>query len=180
MKLIWFIALVPLAAGVIAATCDGDGEPSPATGNYFQLVEQFLNNATPLTANLEQQLDERLPAAQSDEERVLVVGEFLTPSGSLFQNLAAQLEMMQPPEKATEAHDELVAAAGELSELFAGLSDRLATIDAVDNLDELEGLTGEIGGPEFAAAEERFGDACSQLQDAADASDAAVELACAG
>jgi hypothetical protein len=171
------LALLPLAAGIIAMACNGDGRLP--LDEYFQQIEPLFNTSTTLSANLEQQLEGKLPAAQSDEERILVVQEFLTPVENLYEAMIIELENLDPPGKVEDAHEEALAATRELFELITGLSARLEDVESVDNLEELQELTAELEEPEFTAAEGRRNAACAKLQEIAGANALTVELACA-
>ena len=166
------IALLPLAAGVIALACNS----GPSLEGYFDQIEPLFNNASESYAVLDQTLDEKLVAAQSDEEKVLVFQEFVTGSGGVARTLTTQLVSMEPPGEAEEAHEQSSQANADLVELLADL---FLKADELESADGLEELMAELQGSEFTAAEELRDDACSKLQEIADAGGLAADLACA-
>ena len=166
------IALLPLAAGVIALACNS----GLSLERYFDQIEPLFNNASESYAVLDQALDEKLIAAQSDEEKVLVFQEFVTGSGGVARALITQLESMEPPGEVEEAHEQSIQANADLVELLADL---FMKTDELESADGLEELMAELQGSEFTAAEELRDDACSKLQEIADADGLAADLACA-
>lgn len=177
MKYRALIACLPLVAGVIFMACNGDSDSDSGRplDEYFQQIEPFFVNTAQLSTASQQQLPDKLTAAQSTEERILVFQEALDGMGSAFNTLSAQLQPIEPPEKAKAAQTEVQTTTQALLDLYRNLWDRGQAIQTEDDLDK---LLPELDGPEITAAEKRQAEACSKLQAVAEENDLDVDLAC--
>jgi len=185
MKYRALVACLPLVAGVIFMACSGDnsgdnggdngGDSGRPLDEYFNQVEPFFLNAAQLSTASRQQLPDKLAAAQSTEERILVFQEALGLLGSAFASLSGQLQPVKPPEKAKAAQAEVQTTTQALLDLYRDLWDRGQTIETEDDLGK---LLPELDGPEITAAEKQQAEACSKLQAVAKENHLDVDLAC--
>lgn len=164
--------LFAAAAVAIAAACNGGG---PSLDDYFAQIEPLFNAANEGSAVPDPLLDQKLAAAQSDEERVLVFQEFLSASEAITRAVAVQLDGIEPVKEAQDAHEEAIQTNTELADL---LGDLLSRTEDVASPGELEDLLAELEEPELTEARERRDEACSKLQEVADANEVDVDLDC--
>jgi len=173
MKYRPLIACLPFVAGVIFMACNG--ESGPPLEEYFQQIEPLFVDTADRSTAWEQQLQDKLAVAQSQEERVVVFQEGLDGMASAFSALSVQLRPIEPAEKAKDAQAEVQTTTQALLDLFQNLWDRGQAIETEDDLDR---LLAELDGPEITAAEKQQAEACSNLQAVAEENDLDVDLAC--
>lgn len=168
------IALALVAIGLIASACS----KGSSLQDYFEEVQAIRSTADQAGDELQSSFEADAQAAQSEEETLVLLKDFLEEVLAIGDEAAADLEAIAPPSEAEAAHGEMVVAVRDAMGAFH---------DAVDNWDQytqnpdsLEQLfTGDIA--ELQRAEEA---ACNELQALADDNDIEVEgepvdLACA-
>ncbi len=170
------IAAALLALGTIAAACGGGDELT--LEEYFEQAQVISDDADEefeaLYADFPDEDDEEF---FSNEENLTVIKEFAARFPVIVRDTLDQVEALDPPAEAEEAHDEFLAAGNELLTLFVGLTGPVEEAESVSEAEELFGVGEED--PEIEAADQRFTDACLALEGIAEDNGIVVDFECA-
>lgn len=153
--------LAVMSVGVSACS-SGGGKLS--LEEYFEKLEEIDNKSTEET----DALGERLGNTEDVEEIKDAFAEF----PAIIDEFLDDLEGLEPPDEAADAHDEAVEAGRAFQDEFDKLLDDLQ--DA-ESLDDLFGITENDA---FNEADQAFTDACNELQSIADDNGIDVSLDC--
>lgn len=158
-------SLVALAA--VATACGGGEELS--LEEYFQRLDSNIEDVDERTDAIED------PGAIDDPEATLDqkkdgVKEFFTAFLAIITDATGQLEGLEPPAAAQDAHDNFLAVVKGFQQSGEDAADK---VDAIQSESEIEAVIGE-----FFSGGEGFEDACLALQEIADANNIAVDLGC--
>jgi hypothetical protein len=164
------IALVAVAG---AATGCGGGDGGAATPEeYFRQVEALADGIGQQSEALGSKWEEDSAAVSSDQDRLELTRGFYHDLFSLIGDFRDGLADIEPPKEVEEAHHDLVGIADEFSSAWSEIS---AEVESAASEAELEEL---LSNDEFAAAGQRFEEACVELQRIAVDSGIDVDLDC--
>ena len=165
---------VGLAAIVaIAVACGGGGELS--LEEYFQRVDAIFEEVEERQDELEGMFDESNEEASTIEESIEALQDYVPRLVSVTIQGIDEMEELDPPQDAKEAHEEWLTAAKVIEPLFEELLDGL---EEVETLDQVEEFAAQFEEPEIEAASLRAQEACAGLQAVADANAIDVDLDC--
>jgi hypothetical protein len=165
------IAALVLALGTMAVGCGDDEELS--IEEYFQRAESIMDDAT---ARLEALEDDGFEGEFAPEEDpVTSMRDFFDSTAAIIRGTVDELEDLNPPSEAEDAHADFVGAVGTQVELFDDLADSLAEAQSLFGAEELA----EEFGVESEPVSADIAQACFTLQDIADANGIDVDLGCA-
>lgn len=172
-----------VAGSLLLAACGGDeeeGTATPAAGTQQAVEEEELS-----LDEYFRQFDRISDEAQTRVQRLEseAVGQDIDASQDFYDGLVSifgqtfnDLKNLQPPSDAWDVHNEFVAASAEMQASLEDLSERLAD---VESLSDLQTLLAEPM-PAFETAGERMDNACFRLQEIADENGIDVDLECGG
>ncbi len=165
-----------LALGTIAAACGGGDELT--LEEYFQQAQVISDDSDEEFEALYAEFPEEEDDEEffSNEENLTVIKEFAARFPVIFRDTLNDVEALDPPAEAEEAHDEFLAAGNELLTLFVGLT---GPIEEAESVSEAEVLFGDEDDPEIEAADQRFTDACLALEGIAEDNGIVVDFECA-
>jgi len=166
-RLPWLPTLL-LASAVLGMACSG-GSEEVTLGAYLQRVDAIFAETDERFVALGDRCSER---TDSEGARVRVALCFFDASVAIWPDFTNALENIDPPDEAAAAHDELLAAGGELSSLIEDYSTRLADVQSTAELEEV------LSAHDLLAAGDRFDQACLSLQDLATETGIELDLAC--
>src|SRR3990170_1875325 len=171
MKRLWMaapLAALVLVGGSAAAACAGGGGEL-SLQEYFQRLDRIQNDLDQRQADIESESPEALGEVEPIKD---ASQSFL----ALLKEALDDVDSLNPPAEAQEAHDEFVSAIEKLVEVNEGLTQR---IEAIESRSELRELFIQLeNDPEFSAAGEGVGKTCKALQDIAKDNGIGVDLAC--
>ena len=170
-----FIAAALLALGTIAAACGGGDELT--LEEYFEQAQVISDDADEefeaLYADIPDEDDEEF---FSNEENLPVIKDFAARFPVIFRDTLDDVEALDPPAEAEDAHDEFLAAGRDMLALFEGLTSPVEEAESISEAEELFGIGEED--PEIEAADQRFTDACLALEGVADDNGIVVDFDC--
>ena len=143
----------------------GDGAAGPLT------LEQYFDKLQPLATKLDEDgnaLDQRIRGTLDIDEAKSVFGEYVT----VLEGFVDELETLEPPAQAQQAHDGAVAA----GRAFAAEFQR--AVDQGRDAETFEDLFAGAEGESFGAASEAFTATCFALEQVADDNGITVDLGC--
>ena len=152
-----------------AAAGEGVAAPGPENSleEYFQQLEEIGEAHFAALTTLEEQ-------SEGVWEDVDATRDYFDGFRSILGQTLADLRDLPPPAEASDAHEEGIAAFSEDLAIWENISDQLADVESVA---DLEALLEEMR-PQWAATAQRFTDACRLLQGIADNNGIEVDLAC--
>jgi len=153
--------LVAMAAGVSA--CNGGGG-ALSLEEYFQKLEEADNTST--------ERSDAIGARLEDTEDVDEIKDAFSEFPDIIDEFLDEMEGLNPPEEAEDAHNEAVDAGRDFQDEFEN------ALDDIQDAETLDDLIGAIGGTAFNDADERFSEACNKLQSIADDNDIEISLDC--
>ncbi len=159
-----FGTLILLMLGTFALGCDGNDEDGLTLEEYFQQFEALGDKADEQLDALHETSSQEF---DSEDDELAAYRDFVIAGAKIQRDFIEALDDISPPPEAEAAHRELVQALPESSDLL---------VDRVMNADSFSEL-GESADPAFEVAIERSDQACSALQDIADAYGIDVGLA---
>lgn len=171
--LILFSAALLLALGTIAAAC-GDGNELTLE-QYFQRIDALGNDLDEELNRLNEEFEETVEEAESEEKVVDAFRNFLDPQPRLFEDFVGELESIALPSEVEDAHNEMVAIQAEGLELLEDLNERAQRFESASDVEE---LVAELEGPAFTAIGDQTEQACFALEAIADANGINVDLEC--
>lgn len=153
-----------VAFGVAAGACTSKDGKAVTLEEYFQELDGLDNRTTEDFDALDTELGDNPDIEQLRD----VFPQYL----DIFDDFLAGLEGLEPPDEVQDAHDEAVEAGQAFRVEFGALVDQAADAETVE--DFFAAAEGET----FAAADQRFTDACLALQGIADENSITVALDC--
>lgn len=142
---------------------------------YFRQVEAVFDQAGERLSAVQGEFDEAVTPDSTDEEVFEAYQEWLSGMATVTGDGIDAMEDIEPPAQAEEAHGEWLAAGAVIRGILEDWRDRFGDGGSTS---ELEELTAEMEGPEFARAGERGTEACRTLKGIADVNDVEVDLGC--
>lgn len=152
---------------IVAAACGG----GLSLEEYFSKMDNLQTSFDQQGTALQTQVQSDLQGVTDSEEQLTVFKGFLEDSLTATDDLVAELEALDPPGEAQEAHDDFVAAGKAVRD---GLAD---VIDRYDEFGSIEEIS-QFFTTELADVEQQGTDACGALQAVADDNEIDVDLNC--
>ena len=174
------LALVgAMALSLGAVACGGDDDDDGGNGGgeltlaeYFSELETLSQAFDADGEALDEQAGVDFEGTEGDEEAIDVFVDFIDDTKNLVKDFVNDIDGLNAPAEAADAHAEAVTAGQELGDMY----DNALTV--LDTYETFEEATFVLEAPGFVDAEDRFGAACIELQDIATANDIDVDLAC--
>ncbi len=165
-----FIAAALVALGITAAACGGDDKLT--LEEYFERFEAIDADVDAKFETLYEDFpDEDDEEFFSNEENLPLLKEIFAGFPILLREALDQVEELNPPSEAEDAHDELLATGREWLELLEDAADRVEAVDSISEIEEeLEPAVGE--------AQERFDAACLDVVAVGEANGIVVDVSC--
>jgi hypothetical protein len=168
-KLSWLaLAGLGLALAALANACGGGGGLSAE--QYFQKLQAIVDETVQKESAAVPSEEEAANLTLDEQKQARI--EFLTSFVSINEEATGRVENLNPPDDIQDAHDDLVAAAKELTSTFRDLADQAQDI-APEDIEDF--FNTQVFGA-FTSAE--FDEACSAVQDIADDKGIDVDLNC--
>ena len=165
-----FIAAALVALGITAAACGGDDKLT--LEEYFERFEAIDADVDAKFETLYEDFpDEDDEEFFSNEENLPLLKEIFAGFPVLLREALDQVEELNPPSEAEDAHDEFLATGREWLEL---LEDAVNRVEAVDSISEIE----EELEPAVGEAQERFDAACLDVVGVGEANGIVVDVSC--
>ena len=164
------IPLLMLSA-VTLSGCDGGGGDGLSLKEYYAELTRLQAIAGQRTPSADVHLGD-IPADTPPEELRRRLKEGLTASRELNGAFRDDLKSIEPPRKAETAHEEFVASIDAVSAWLEG------TIAAVDGVNSLEEFEARVDFSAYGDVEQRFVEACSELERIATDNGVQVDLQC--
>ena len=155
-----------LALATIAATCGGSNQELTLE-EYFLRFEELGDRTGEQLGALLAKLDVE---PETEEERLASFQDWFAASLQVQRDFLDDLDHINPPAEVEDAHQELLDARGALMDTFADLFGDL------ESASELEAVFLAAPDGELVAAQERDYEACSRLQEIADANGFGVSV----
>ena len=152
-------AALLLALGTIAAACGGSNQELTLE-EYFLRFEELGDRTGEQLEALLAKLDEE---PETEEERLAIFQDWFAASLQLQRDFLDDLDDINPPLEVEDAHRQLLDTRGALMDTFADLFGDL------ESASELMAVFFAAPDGELVAARERNYQACSRLQEIADA-----------
>lgn len=159
---------------VLASACGSD---RLTAAEYFPAVEQLARDFRTELERLDgefntgvEAIDFESPTAERD--LISLFQTQLIGTSAAFEEFHTELALLDPPEKLTDAHEDAVAAAVNVSGVFA---ERRSSLDELGSLEELDEFAAD---PAFGDARGRFTESCFELEALADLEGIAIDLPC--
>ena len=165
------IAALLLTIGAIAAACGGGGDgggDSLTIEQYFERLEALATSFDDRGTELEEGFD--ITADTSDDELIELSRDFLGGGLAVLQDFVDDLDGLNPPAEAADAHSAAVDA-GKAA--IAALEDVVDRLDDVGSAADVEALFEDV-----VADSESFSEGCFALQEIADDTGSPVDLQC--
>jgi hypothetical protein len=156
------VILVTAAFGGWACTDDDGNELT--LEEYFQRIEDLDND-----------FSERGDAAFEnvpDEPEVTDVRDALIAFTDILDDFVAELDDLEAPEEARDAHDRAIDSGNEVRAEYERL------VDLADDAESVDDLVSETQSESFTEASDRFTTACLDLQEVANENSIDVGLSC--
>jgi hypothetical protein len=150
--------------GAFASACNDDG--SLSLDEYFQQVEEIDKTNTERQGELEGQFDELGPDSSVDD-----AADLFEQQVDLLRDFHGDLDDIEPPDEAEDAHNRAVEALGEGLETFDSF------IEQFREADSIEEAFGQFEDSDFAAFD-RADEACRDLVQVATDNGVDVTLDC--
>ncbi len=168
------LAAALLALGVIAAACGGGDELT--LEEYFEQAQVISDNSDEefeaLYADFPDEDDEEF---FSNEENLPFLKNLFAGFPVIVRDTLDQVEELNPPAEAEEAHDEFLATGREWLELLEDGADRVEAVESISEAGQIE----EELEPALGEAQQRFDDACLDLVRVGQANGIHVDRECA-
>ena len=167
-------ALVFLAFGVIASACGDDGGGGLSLEEYFQQVDASFEDRDQQVQALGEGAS--LPDDASEEDIASYLRDQFEELASITSDWRSQVDELEPPSEAEDAHNELLVALEEVLALFEGAADEVPATLSLEEAGQYDPFPGGEGTESFT----RLDEACAALQTIADDNSIDADLACEG
>ena len=164
MHLMKRAAVLVMVAGIAAAAgwaCDDEGN-ALTLEEYFQRIEEADSEAN-------ERSDE---VFETEPETVEEAQDQLQDLPDIIRDFIEDLENIEPPEEAQDAHERVVEGGREAADQFEDI------IDEASDAESIEDFFAALSSDEFANVGQAFDDACQELQALADENEIDVTLNC--
>ena len=164
------LAVALLAMGAVAQGCSGT--KSLSAEEYFAKLKSISDEAAEKESALQPSEEEAANFTGETEKDFAI--EFLDSEATIIEDAFTQIEDLNPPDDIKDAHDEFVRTGKERAETFRDFADQAGDIAAeTEAIDEFFNTKVFVQST-FAPADE----ACSALQEIADAKEIDADLSC--
>ncbi len=168
-----FVAALALLVAAFAAAC-GDGDELTLE-QYFQRIDALGNDLDDELNRLNEEFEETVEEAKTEEEVIDAFRDFLDPQPGLFEDFVGELQSIAPPSEVEDAHNEMVAIQAEGLGLLEDLNERAQRVESASDVEE---VGAELEEPAFTAIADQTEQACFALEAIADANGIDVDLEC--
>ena len=166
-----------LSVALAAFACGGDDDDRvqalPAA-QYFSRVDSIFQDADTRSNEIESQFDDARQKATTLDEELRAIDEFLTASIANFQQAIVKLEALAPPAALQESHERFLNAARDTVRVSQDFLEKLGGVETRREADDLINTFDTDASPIIDRADQ----ACSELQNAAEAQNIDVDLDC--
>ncbi len=169
-------ASVIAAAGIVlgaSAACGGGGG-GLTLEEYFTKLDTIFRDTNSQLDSINANFDSAYQQAGSDEEAVSVFLDYVSQSRAVTTDARAQLEGLEPPSEAKDAHEAFTAAVSDKAEVTDDLAGALQGAQTTDDINSVYQDFAEEG----QAANDASNAACLDLQAIADGNNIDVDLKC--
>lgn len=170
------IAVVLLAFGAFAAACGDDGDNGNGgeltLAEYFDRVETLGQDYDDAGNALDEEMEGRFDPAASEDEQIEVFRDFLDEALALVGDFVNDLDDLDPPPAAADAHDDAVDTGRDVVEMLE------SAIIVADEAESFADAAALLEAPGFTDASDSFTNACLALEDVAAENDITVDLQC--
>ena len=174
------IGAMALSLGAVACGSDDDGDGNGGSGGgeltlaeYFSELEALGQAFDDAGEALDGQAEGNFAGAETDEDQIEVFVDFIDDTKNLVKDFVNDIDNLNAPAEAADAHSEAVTAGRELGDMY---DNALIVLDLAETLQDAKLV---LEGPGFLDSQHRFGDACDALQGIADTSGGiSVDLRC--
>ncbi len=167
------IAALLLAFGAIAAACGDDGNGGELTREeYFERLETHGQDYDDAGNALDEEMEGKFDPAASEDEQVEVFRDFLDEALPLVSDFVNDLDDLDPPAAAADAHNDAVDAGQDLVEMFENV------IVVAEDADSFADVAALLEAPGFTEASDTFTNACLALEGVAAENDIDIDLRC--
>ena len=163
------IGAMVLSLGAVACGDDDDDNGGNGNGGGELTLAEYFSELEPLSQAFDADVD-LLDAGESLDEFV----GFVEDSKSLVDDFVGDLEGLNAPAEAADAHSEAVSAGQELVEMY----DNALTV--LDLSETFVDATLVLEGPGFLGSQARFAASCVALQGIADSNGLDIDMRCPG
>jgi hypothetical protein len=163
-----------LAASISA--CGDDDSQELTLEDYFGRIENIFQTADDKTVELGEEFDTDLAASDNLDGKVQVLETFLEETVVVFDDAITDMNEIDPPEEAEQAHADFVTAAQGTRDAAEELQGRLEEVETEEDLDS---IVSDFE-TETTATLESLDAACSSLQEIADENEVEADLQCEG
>ena len=164
------IAVALLGLGALAAACSE--ESGLSLEEYFQRVDAVFADRDERVQALQDRGD--FPESQSEEEIAGYLRQSFEGLASIASDFHSDLDQLEPPAEAEDAHNELVAAVEPIPALFEGVAGQVPTTLTREASEQYDPFPGGEGTEPLM----RLDEACAALQTIADDNQITIDLAC--
>lgn len=165
------IALAALAG----AACGGGGGSELSLEEYFKQMEAIAQDLDQRSNDLSERYDQDVNNAASEEEALKLTVQFFEDGAAETRSAVAKAEKLNPPPAVKAEHQEFLAAARGIVDLFDGIIERARQAESVE---DIQALSDDLDNPPYSDASSRADEACFALQDVADKNNIDVDLTC--
>ena len=166
-----------LALGGAYSSDDDSGGGELTLAGYFSELEQlsqaFDSDLDAVITEAEASFDPHAPR-DSEDEGIELFTDFVNNLRSTTDDFVKDIDALNAPAEASDAHDEAVAAGEALVEMY----DNAITVLGSDTVKTFEQASLVLAGPGVIESQERFNASCVALQGIADSNGLDVDLSC--
>ena len=165
-----------LSLGLIACSDDGDGNSGGGgeltLAEYFSELEPLSQTFADDVDTLDEEAGKEFEGTGSDDEAIEVFIDFVKDMRSTTDDFVDDLDGLNAPAEAADAHSEAVTAGRALVDMFDN------AITVLDTAKTFEDATLVLEGPGFVDAQDRFTASCVALQGIADSNALDIDMEC--
>lgn len=174
-RVLWLLLVTALVLGIssLAAACGG-GEEGLSVEEYFQQLQTISDDLEKQGATLDSEFEAAF-GSETGEVDVDAVQRVLSDGASAFRGALDDVEDLEPPSEAADAHGAFVEQVRARTDLMESLADRVAEAESASDLGE---VFAEFEGPELEKEAVSFSDACRALERLAADNGIQVQLNC--
>lgn len=163
-------SVIAAVLALVLPACGGSDDG--ALENYFASVVDIREARDDGMEQLQQDLVAQMGEAPNKKQEATAFVQGLRASTQVDRSALGQLQLLDPPDTAREAHETFIRA------YEAGIQAVEAAMEPEQGKLSLDELFTRLGGGEAVRATEQLGQACAALQDVADDHEVAADLQC--
>ncbi len=175
-RVLGFLLVTALLAAVasFATACGGGGGDELTLDEYFQQLQAIGDDLEEQGNALEAEIEGAFTAETSAEEAIAALEAFLTEGVEVFQEALAEIEDMNPPSEAKDAHDRFVESARTRVDLIENLAE---SVGEAETLEDLQQVITDLADVQLEE-ETRLQEACHSLEQIASDKGLQLDLNC--